>query len=122
MTVEAIARVCHDANASYCRTIGDFTQPEWNVAPEWQRESALKGVEFHLDFERKHGCFPPASASHNSWLKEKRATGWKYGPVKDAERKEHPCFVPYEELPLEQRLKDYLFSAVVRCFVDAGAM
>ena len=33
--------------------------------------------------------------------------------VKDAERKEHPCCVPYDALPVEQKTKDYLFRAVV---------
>jgi len=39
--------------------------------------------------------------------------GWKYGAVKDADKKEHPCFVPYEELPKEQQAKDHLFKATV---------
>lgn len=47
-----------------------------------------------------------------------RAAGWKYGPVKDPERKEHPCFVPYDGLPPEQRAKDYLFRAVVHQLSD----
>jgi len=55
-----------------------------------------------------------ASDSHDSWLEEKRRDGWKYGPVKDPERKEHPCFVPYEQLPPEQRAKDYIFQGVAR--------
>ena len=50
--------------------------------------------------------------SHKSWLMQKAADGWKYGPVKDAITKEHPCFVPYEQLPMEQKAKDYLFKAV----------
>jgi hypothetical protein len=33
--------------------------------------------------------------------------------VKDAEKKEHPCFRPYDELPAEQKIKDALFIAVV---------
>jgi hypothetical protein len=51
--------------------------------------------------------------SHKNWLAHKVKDGWVYGPVKDVEKKEHPCMVPYEELPLEQRVKDYLFRAVV---------
>lgn len=53
------------------------------------------------------------SDSHESWLKEKELSGWKYGPIKDPEKKEHPCFVPYDELPVEQKVKDYLFKQVV---------
>jgi hypothetical protein len=113
MNAEHIARVCHEANRAYCLALGDASQPAWYDAPEWQRTSAIKGVEFCL----AHPTAPP-SASHDSWLDEKRATGWRYGPTKDPERKEHPCFVPYYELPVEQRRKDALFQAVVRAITN----
>ena len=103
-----IAKVCHEANRAYCESIGDNSQPKWEDAPEWQRSSAEKGVEFNI----AHPDAPP-SASHDSWLAEKEATGWKFGPVKDPDKKEHPCFVPYAELPVEQRRKDALFKAIV---------
>src|SRR4051812_32763157 len=107
--LEAIARVCHEANRAYCYGIGDYSQLSWGYAPEWQRTSAVNGVKFALDN-------PDAgpSHSHESWLAEKEAAGWKYGPVKDPEKKEHPCFVPYDQLPIEQRMKDHLFQAVAR--------
>lgn len=107
--LEGIARICHEANRAYCLSIGDNSQLAWTDAPEWQRTSAVNGVLFAL---RNPGA--PPSASHESWLAEKQATGWKYGPIKDPEKKEHPCFVPYEQLPLEQRRKDHLFQAVAR--------
>ena len=106
---EAIARVCHEVNRAYCASIGDHSQPSWESAPEWQRKSAETGVTFTL---ANPGAKP--SDSHVSWLAEKTRDGWKYGPIKDPDKKEHPCFVPYEELPVEQRTKDYLFQAVVR--------
>jgi len=112
--VEKIARVCHEANKAYCESIGDSSQKSWESAEQWQRDSAIKGVEFCLANQNA-----PASANHDSWLDEKRRTGWKYGPVKDAEKKEHPCFVPYDELPLEQKIKDYLFKNIVKSFVEA---
>ena len=108
MQVEKIARVAHEVNRAYCQALGDASQPIWDAAPEWQRSSAIKGVAFHL-------ANPQAGPdhSHNEWLKEKADGGWKYGPVKDPEAKEHPCFVPYEELPTEQKAKDFLFRGVV---------
>lgn len=115
---EAIAQVCHAANQEYCRTLGDDSQPPWNDAPEWQKQSAIKGVEFHLEHLRA-GNTPPPSASHESWLQEKKDDGWKYGPVKDAEKKEHPCFIPYNGLPIAQRKKDYIFGSIVKAFYDA---
>jgi len=106
--VEKIARVCHEANRAYCIGIGDDSQPSWENAPDWQKESARNGVMFHIN-NKDAG----PSASHDSWMKEKVDAGWKFGPVKDPEKKEHPCIVPYEELPMEQKLKDSLFIAVV---------
>lgn len=106
---DGIAKVCHEANRAYCSALGDHSQQSWDDAPEWQRESAIKGVEFILS-----NPSADPSASHVSWLAEKEATGWKYGPVKDPDKKEHPCFVPYCMLPEEQRMKDHLFGAVVR--------
>lgn len=104
MQIILIAIACHNANKAYCESIGDTSQLPWEEAPEWQRKSAINGVEFHL---RTPNAKP--EDSHNSWLKEKEADGWKYGPVKDVEKKEHPCFVPYEQLPQEQKFKDALF-------------
>jgi hypothetical protein len=105
---EIIAPICHEANRVYCESIGDHTQPKWDSAPEWQRKSAINGVQFHLDNPGAQPC-----DSHNSWLKEKEADGWKYGNVKNPDTKEHPCFVPYEQLPVEQQKKDALFIAIV---------
>ena len=106
------AAAAHDANRHYCNTLGDTSIDHWESAPEWQRESALKGVEGAL-----RGNTP--EQSHESWLEEKRRTGWKYGPVKDPEKKEHPCFRPYSELPEEQKRKDAIYLNVVRAMASA---
>ena len=37
----------------------------------------------------------------------------KLGPVKNPDAREHPCLVPFDALPLEQKVKDYLFRSVV---------
>jgi len=108
MNVEDIARVAHEVNKAFCQSIGDNSQPNWGNAPEWQKTSAIKGVIFHLN---NPNAGP--SHSHDEWLKEKTATGWKYGLVKDPELKTHPCIVPYELLPTEQKSKDYLFKALI---------
>lgn len=108
MNVEDVAKVAHEVNAAYCQAIGDTSQPTWEDAPEWQKSSAINGVKFHLDN-------PDASPenSHESWLKQKEEEGWKYGPVKNPETKEHPCFVPYDQLPVDNKAKDFLFRQIV---------
>lgn len=111
--VIAIAKVAHEINRAYCAALGDETQVAWEDAPEWQRASAIAGVEMHL-------ANPDATPeqSHESWLAQKVAAGWVYGEVKDAEKKEHPCCRPYDELPQEQKAKDYLFRSVVHMLKD----
>lgn len=108
MNTEQIAKIAHEVNRAYCEALGDMSQSSWEDAPDWQKSSAIKGVEFHANN-------PDAGPdnSHNEWLKEKEANGWKFGPAKDEVKKEHPCFIPYDELPTEQKAKDFLFRAVV---------
>ncbi len=111
---EACARAAHEANRAYCLAIGDTSQPSWDDAPDWQKSSARNGVSGALA-----GNGP--RESHESWLAEKRATGWKFGPVKDPAKKEHPCFVPYDELPAAQKSKDGIFIGVVKAVASAWA-
>ena len=106
MKVTKIAELCHEVNKAYCDSLGDFSQEPWEQAPEWKKESAIKGVIFCLHTETS-----PADL-HNSWLKQKEADGWVYGPVKDIDRKEHPCFLPFEQLPKDQKSKDSIFKAI----------
>jgi hypothetical protein len=93
--------------------MGDDSQPSWEEAPEWQKESAIKGVALHIE---GHITGEPVSpeASHQAWMEEKVNDGWVYGPEKNTELKTHPCMVPYNDLPAEQRAKDHLFAAVIR--------
>ena len=110
--IEACARAAHEANRAYCIAIGDMSQPSWDDAPDWQRTSAINGVKGVLN-----GNNP--EQSHASWLKEKYETGWKYGPIKDPDKKEHPCCCSYADLPPDQRLKDDVYVAVVGAMTKA---
>lgn len=42
---------------------------------------------------------------HEVWAQNRVNEGWSYGPVRDDSKKQHPCLVPYEELP--EREKEY---------------
>jgi folate-binding Fe-S cluster repair protein YgfZ len=108
-----IARVCHEVNRTYCQALGDDSQPIWEDAPAWQKESALKGVNLHADTPNAG-----AEASHESWMAEKIENGWVYGEEKDPEAKTHPCMVPFEQLPSDQQAKDFIFMGVVHALSD----
>ncbi len=107
--IRAAAREAHEANRRYCISIGDDSQPPWEDAPDWQKKSAMAGAEaIYVD---------PSTTprqSHEGWLKIKKRAGWIYGEVKDPAAKTHPCMVPYDKLPDEQRKKDSIFGETVR--------
>ena len=107
LDIEKIARVCHEANRAWCAANGDHSQVPWDDAPEWVLKSAIEGVRYALT--NKAG----AAGQHNAWCEAKRRDGWVFGSVKDATAKTHPCLVPYDDLPAEQRAKDALFGAIV---------
>lgn len=108
LTITYIAKACHEANRIWCQANNDDSQKPWNEAEQWQRDSAIMGVEFRLNN-------PDAKedSQHNAWMKDKTDNGWVYGEVKDAEKKTHPCIVPFNELPEFQQKKDRLFCAIV---------
>jgi ryanodine receptor 2 len=43
---------------------------------------------------------------HEVWAQGRLAQGWRYGPARDDILKEHPCLVPYDELPESERIFD----------------
>ena len=100
MTPEQIAAVCHEANRMYCTVTGDRSQPEWYDAPEWQKISAVQGVQTLI----ADPSLTPEQM-HQNWMAFKLRDGWTYGLIKDAE---------YSALPEVQKMKDHLFHAIVK--------
>ena len=109
MTTTRIAECCHEANRALCKAFGDWSQPMWADASDWQKDSAIAGVAFHID----NPDAGPA-ASHENWMKQKLADGWHWGLYKSEGLKTHPCMVTYANLPPEQRAKDFIFCAIVK--------
>lgn len=107
-TTDLIARIVHEANLAYCETIGDTSAVHWEHAPRWQKSSCRAGVEAVLSGKAK-----TPEEQHACWLQIKESEGWTYGPVKDPEKKQHPCMVPYEALPPAQQKKDAIFRSLV---------
>lgn len=108
LSKENVAKICHAANGALREILGEEPSPSWEDAPPEMRESGEKGIAFRIEN-------PDATPErqHEKWMEHYIADGWIVGPVKDREKKEHPCLVPYSELPPEQRLKDAIYVAIV---------
>jgi len=43
---------------------------------------------------------------HDVWAETRIKQGWKYGSERNDEKKTHPCLIPYEDLPDEEKEYD----------------
>ena len=43
---------------------------------------------------------------HEIWAETRIAQGWTYGPERNDAKKKHPCLIPYEERPEEEKVYD----------------
>lgn len=113
ITVEDIARVCHEANRAVQIISGDPVPSQaWEDTPPETRQSAIRGVEAAL-------AGISSRTLHEGWMQDKAAEGWVYGPEKSMLHKTHPCMVDYDQLPEEDRIKDDVFNNIVRAFAQS---
>jgi ryanodine receptor 2 len=62
-----------------------------------------------------------AENNHDIWAQQRFRTGWTYGPARNDERKEHPCLVPYQELPESEKVYDrQMASETLKAIIALG--
>ena len=113
--LEDLAHLVHDVNKEICETLGDYSQPSWYSLPLRTVKSIYNGIEF---IKSNPDC--DAGAFHQNWCDFMQSRGWKYGPVKDSEKKEHPCLVQFKDLPQEQITKDAVFMTIVKFWLTVS--
>lgn len=47
-----------------------------------------------------------AKNTHEVWAQQRIEDGWEYGAERNDKQKQHPCLVPYEELPESEKSYD----------------
>ena len=109
-----VAQVCHEAN----RALQDVQQDPipsvpWIVEDPEIQASTIEGVR-----AVRQGIMP--RESHEGWMAARYAQGWVWGPEKDPERKMHPNLVPYVDLPPGQKVKDWLFVAIITALTEGA--
>ena len=106
--IQRIAQVTHEVMRAWQKANGQAPAPPWSRAPKWMKESSVASVSWRLDNPNA-----PTSAQHDQWIAQKKTDGWRFGKMKDANKKTHPMMIPYRSLPLFERRKDALVNAVV---------
>jgi len=51
-----------------------------------------------------------ARNTHELWAQQRLRDGWRYGPQRNDERKEHPMLRPYDEIPESEKVYDRIVS------------
>lgn len=108
--VEAIAKIYHQASKAYSETLGDYSGEDWHLMDDEYKKITCEAVDSLITED-----LTPRSV-HEYWFEFRSKHGWKYGPIADKEKKEHPYFMPYDELPIEKRRRDSLLYEIVRIF------
>jgi hypothetical protein len=62
-----------------------------------------------------------AELNHDTWARFRLDTGWVYGVERDDARRLHPCLVPYDDLPEDEKDVDRnTVRAVIRTILGSG--
>ena len=62
-----------------------------------------------------------AEITHENWVRQRLADGWRHGQYRDDLHKEHPCIVPYEDLPESEKEYDRKISlGVIQAILASG--
>lgn len=62
-----------------------------------------------------------AKNAHDNWARERFSEGWSLGPIRDDANKEHPCLVPYDQLPdLEKKYDRKTAMETLKAIIALG--
>lgn len=87
------------------------TIEQWENISLEQRNSVKRGIASML----KHKRLTPENA-HFEFYDLMTKEGWSYGPAYNADRKEHPALLAWEDLSELQKTTHIIFHSVVRGF------
>ncbi len=83
------------------------------TATEYIREynpQPINVEDIDLDADLEELTEAIAENAHDIWARARMDEGWKYGPVRDDVKKEHPDLVPYYQLPDSEKEYDRLMA------------
>lgn len=108
-----LAESCHEATKVISEQILSEEKKEWKLIDSKTKAKLLNAVNRAIEEK----ITDPAIA-HANWITDMEKDGWQYGDKLDEENKTHPCMVPYDQLPVGQQTKDYIFLAILKPFYN----
>lgn len=116
VTVEAMARVVYAAIREWCIITHQPVDYTWADLPVKYKNHLINAVS-----EAFHNMKTPTGKQlHETCLKQALEGGWKYGEKVDRPNRVHPDILPWEKLSFNQRMKDHLFSVIIRAFLEGS--
>ena len=113
LTNEEIAQFSNAINRTYSQILG-----REDLAGQWVTQLQRQNIIECVDAVRR-GLITASGEAHERWLWKHIEDGWVYGPVKDAVLKQHPCLLPFGQLPEEEQFRDWLFLTTVKGLLQA---
>lgn len=115
LTVEQVAVGCNSACCNFLNS-SDHTRNAmlpWELMSEEERNGLISRVNIKL-------TRPEMSAEllHNEWMDMMISEGWRYGPLKDVNKKSDPMLLSYNDLIIEYRMLDVIISRIVSTLSD----
>lgn len=68
--------------------------------------SPLDTTDVELPHELMELAEVMARNVHEVWAKNRIDQGWTFGPTRNDQLKQHPCLIPYDELPESEKNYD----------------
>jgi hypothetical protein len=115
INVEALAEMVYEQNRLYSKQLGEDNATPWAEASDAAKTGIITAVQDFLNADQ----MPNPERQHDQWMESKLKDGWTYGPVVDAEKKQHPYLLPWHAMTEAQRYKDYLFCSLLALFWQA---
>jgi hypothetical protein len=92
---------------NYARTLTGSDCP-WESLSSVTQRTKLRQVAHVIN----HADITPAE-QHAEWHRAQLERGWTYGPGYDPEERTDPHCLPYEQLPLQQRINEAMYRAII---------
>lgn len=87
----------------------DVLSREFDISSQWAtsyNDAPSETDNYGLPKELLPLAEMMAENVHDVWMKTRLEQGWTYGPERNDAEKKHPCLVPYDELPEEEKIYD----------------